>query len=264
MLTADDQAITDKNKKGFGDLVLSIDCTKPQGIIAFAIVKNAKTKEMLGGDLMLTFKRLKIKYKPNTVSQVLKLTKEFHFKQLIKNKDPEIFVMELEALQVKLEDLSHLITDKTIVLEILNNLNEQYDMETKLLEHCIYLYKEEVKGKELSIKEVRTELNLRYESFCNNTRQASNTVKHAYYMGTRFKGKCHWCGKIGHKSAECRQKLADKPKTIAENEQYNKIKKENKTANISSQTERMLHAHIVTRRDMKNMSVNSRKKQLTL
>jgi hypothetical protein len=51
-LTANDQAIADKNKKGFGDLILSIDCTKPQGRIAFAIVKNAKTKEMSGGDLM--------------------------------------------------------------------------------------------------------------------------------------------------------------------------------------------------------------------
>ena len=31
-------------------------------------------------------------------------------------------------------------------------------------------------------------------------------------MGSKFKGKCHWCGKIGHKSSECRLRISGKPK----------------------------------------------------
>jgi hypothetical protein len=42
-LTADQQLIFDSNRKGFGDLVLSIDCTTPNGKVAFAIVKGSKT-----------------------------------------------------------------------------------------------------------------------------------------------------------------------------------------------------------------------------
>jgi hypothetical protein len=43
-LTADQQKIVDLNKKGFGDLILSIDCTSAAGKVAFAAVKGTKTK----------------------------------------------------------------------------------------------------------------------------------------------------------------------------------------------------------------------------
>jgi chromosome segregation ATPase len=141
----------------------------------------------------------------------MQLTKEFHSKTLLKNQDPDIFITELETLKLRLEDLDHKISDKAQVLHILNNLNENYDMEIKLLEHQINLLKEEGLGKELSVEDVRTELNLRYERINNNANHKT-TMDHAYYMGTRFKGKCHWCGKIGHKSSECRQQLSGKPK----------------------------------------------------
>jgi hypothetical protein len=47
----------------------------------------------------------------------------------------------------------------------------------------------------------------------SRSHQNKKMTEHAYYFGTRFKGKCHWCGKIGHKSTECRQRLTGKPKT---------------------------------------------------
>jgi gag-polypeptide of LTR copia-type len=134
-LADDIQELADKNKKWFGDLILSIDCTKPTGKVAFATVKNAKTKEIPGGDLFLAFTRLKTKFEPSTTPQLMQLTKEFHSKSLMRNQDPDIFITKLEALKIKLEDLDHVITEKAMVLHILNNLNKTYDMEIKLLEH---------------------------------------------------------------------------------------------------------------------------------
>jgi hypothetical protein len=56
---------------------------------------------------------------------------------LMRNQDPDILITKLEALKIKLKDLYHVITEKAVVLYILNNLNESYDMEGKLLEHWI-------------------------------------------------------------------------------------------------------------------------------
>jgi hypothetical protein len=70
-----------------------MDCSKPQGKIAFAIIKNSKTKGIPGGDLLVAFNKLKAKFEPNTTPQLMQLTKEFHSKALIKNQYPEIFLL---------------------------------------------------------------------------------------------------------------------------------------------------------------------------
>jgi hypothetical protein len=50
-LTAADIVLADLNKKGFGDLILSIDCSTSAGKVAFAAVKGTKTKEFPGGNI---------------------------------------------------------------------------------------------------------------------------------------------------------------------------------------------------------------------
>jgi hypothetical protein len=72
----------------------------------------------------------------------------------------------------------------------------------------------------LSIEEAQVELNLRYERIRNN-HSTVNIVDHAYYRGTRFKGKCHWCGKFGHKSTKCRQRISGKPKVNESGKELN-------------------------------------------
>jgi hypothetical protein len=43
-LTADEINLSEQNKNGFGDLILSIDCTSAAGKVAFSMVKSTKTK----------------------------------------------------------------------------------------------------------------------------------------------------------------------------------------------------------------------------
>jgi gag-polypeptide of LTR copia-type len=215
-LTADEQVIATANKTGYGDLILSIDCSTAAGKVAFAAVKGAKTKEVPGGDLRAAYLRLKTKYEPSTTPQLMQLTREFHSKSLQSGHDPDVYITNLEAIKVQMAELDHEINEKSLILHILNNLNDDYEMEVKMLEHRMQRLKDE--GKEMSIEEVRIELNLRYERL----KQSNKKVDHAYYMGTTFKGKCHWCGKIGHKSTECRTRITGKPQSNGyNNNSYN-------------------------------------------
>jgi hypothetical protein len=52
-------------------------------------------------------------------------------------------------------------------------------------------------------------------------------------MGSRFKGKCHWCGKTGHKSTKYRQRLSGKPKMDSSVPDF-KYKNNNKINNVSN------------------------------
>jgi hypothetical protein len=81
-LKPEEQTIADLNKKGFGDLMLSIDYTTPEGKIAFNTVKGTKTKENPIGNLRIAMQRLGKKYQPNTSTQLVQLTREFHQKKL--------------------------------------------------------------------------------------------------------------------------------------------------------------------------------------
>ena len=144
-LTADQEAAATANKKGFGDLILSIDCSQSAGKVAFAMVKGTKNKEKPSGDLRAAYLRLKSKYEPSTTPQLMQLTREFHSKTLQGNQDPDIFITDLEAIKVKMEELDHNISDKALILHVLNNLNPNYEMEIKMLEHRMQLLKEAVK-----------------------------------------------------------------------------------------------------------------------
>jgi hypothetical protein len=74
-LSAENTAISEANKKGFGDLILSINCSTPAGKVAFAMVKGTKTKNHPGGNLRAAYLRLKTKFEPSTTPQLMKLTK---------------------------------------------------------------------------------------------------------------------------------------------------------------------------------------------
>jgi hypothetical protein len=172
------------------------------------MVKASKTIENPAGNVRTAYQRLKEKYEPSTTPQLMQFTKDFHTKVLLRNQDPDLFITDLEALKVKMSDLGHIITDQSLILHVLNNLDENYEMEVKMLEHRIQMLKEA--NKEISLEEVRSELNLRYQRMRKTKAQP---IDHAYYMGQSFRGKCNWCGKIGHKSTECRSRIQGKPKS---------------------------------------------------
>ena len=134
-LTPEQKELVETNKIGFGDLILSIDCSTSAGKVAFAMVKGSKTTKNPGGLLRNAYLRLKQKFEPSTTPQFMQLTTEFHSKTMKPNQDPDVFITDLEALKVKMNELHHDVSDKALILHVLNNLTDHYEMEVKMLEH---------------------------------------------------------------------------------------------------------------------------------
>jgi hypothetical protein len=154
-LSKTDQGTETSNIKGFGNLFLSIDTSTSAGKVAFAMITYIKTKKNPEGNISAAFLCLKNKYKPITTPHLMQLAKAFHSKSLGKNQDPDTFITDLETRQVQISDCDHKIIDKVqlaycdnkikdkaLFIHVLNNSNDNYEMEVKLLEHNIQLLQE--------------------------------------------------------------------------------------------------------------------------
>jgi gag-polypeptide of LTR copia-type len=133
------------------------------------------------------------------------MNKKFHSTTMKQNQDPDIFITDLETMKTKMCDLGHKIDEKALILHIMNNLSPDYATEDRFLEQRMQTLKEA--GKELTVEDVRNQLTVQYIRLKH---QEKPVMDHAMYMGNRFNGKCHFCGKIGHKATECHQKKNSK------------------------------------------------------
>jgi Zinc knuckle len=86
------------------------------------------------------------------------------------------------------------------MIHVLNNLISDYDLQVALLERRIGDVEQP-----LTVSEISAELSLHFEKINNNLNKdnGDNWEEMAFYGG-QFKGKCRNCGKIGHKSFQCK------------------------------------------------------------
>ena len=83
----------------------------------------------------------------------------------------------------------------------MNSLTGDYKLQMTLMEKRL-VNKENL----LSIDELKYDLNLRNERLSSKSESAKNDDcgKEKALFTTQFKGKCRNCGKLGHKSAQCK------------------------------------------------------------
>jgi len=124
------QKIKNDNAKVFEDLILSVDCTKPEGRIAFSLVKRGKDKENYkDGNAQIAWQKLKTKYEPHTVATVTRLLKEYHTVKMKSREDPEQYMIKLQELKERLEDAGgDKISDKAFLQKVLNTLMKLTEM----------------------------------------------------------------------------------------------------------------------------------------
>jgi Reverse transcriptase (RNA-dependent DNA polymerase) len=93
------------------------------------------------------------------------------------------------------------ISENQFMIHILNNLTADYDLQLALLERRIG-----DKDNPLTVEEIRAELSLRFERLTNNlsNNDDNEEAEEMALFGGQFKGKCRNCGKIGHKSFQCK------------------------------------------------------------
>jgi gag-polypeptide of LTR copia-type len=131
--------------------------------------------------------------------------------KLGRNEDPEIWINNLEDLQVKLEVMGSNMTDEQFLIQVLNSLSGDYKLQMTLMEKCIGN-----KENPLSTDELKEDLNLRYERFSSKSESTRNDdygEEKALFV-TQFRGKCQSCRKLGHKLAQCKSKMVQEDKEI--------------------------------------------------
>lgn len=195
------EAIRRLNKDAYIDLLLSIGTEHETGRVAFQIIRTSKTKELSSGDARAAWLRLESKFESKRAPNRL-LLKEKFMNMKLKNPraDPDVWITQLEDLQVQINSAKpDSITEDELIEHILGNLPSVYDIE-------IHTLRKRLDDLEmpLTIEEVREELNLKFEMMNRRFRGSGNqdSDETALFAGG-FKGKCHSCGKFGHRARDC-------------------------------------------------------------
>jgi Zinc knuckle len=103
------------------------------------------------------------------------------------------------------------MTDEQFLIQVLNSFTGDYELQMTFMEKRIGN-----KENALTIDELKEDLNLRYERLSSKTESTRNADygKEKVLFVMQFKGKCQHCGKLGHKSAQCKSKAVQEDKEI--------------------------------------------------
>jgi len=105
----------------------------------------------------LAWKQLKEKYAPKIAPRKVELMKEFQRMSLkSSSEDLDVWLTKLELSRVKLAQMSYDVTKEQMIIHMLNNLLEEYDIQVSKLESRL-----DDKANPLTISEIWTKLNSR-------------------------------------------------------------------------------------------------------
>ena len=220
---ADDKsilALRDINKLAYRDLILSINHKTKEGKVAFKIVKNTKSKDYPDGNATEAWSHLVRKYSPKTTPSLLKYKREFENSKLKAGADPEEWIGDLEGICTEIEaiDASAAISEKDLMVKVINNLPEEYDVVVDGLENKLSLSGDE----SLTVEKMRDKLNDRYQRILDHKEEdkgkgpvkddvdrdmALTSYAKKIRSGMKFdrnnRVKCWYCREYGHKVNNC-------------------------------------------------------------
>ena len=171
------------NESAYKDIVLSIDAAKDAGRVAFQIVKGSKNAEFVNGSARLAWWRLENKYTSRSAPNLLKLQEQYTESRLRKKAhDPDIWITQLEDMRYRLEEMGEIISNRQLIMKILNNLPEDYDIEVSQLEVRLGNTLDP-----LTVEDVRSAFNLKFERIQKRMREGkrdNDTEEHALIAKT--------------------------------------------------------------------------------
>ena len=198
--------LKDANELGFEELILSIDGKSKAGKVAFALVKGCKSVDYPDGEAALAWMRLTNKFASKNTVSLLKLKREFTNSMMKTDQDPDEWITELEELQARIKDIAVnkpavQISDEDLMIHTLNYLPRKYDIEKHYCE-------KKLEAGTLNMSDLRESLGSRYAIEFDNeeVEEDDEEGEEKALIAKQFKGKCNFCGKWGHKAADCREK----------------------------------------------------------
>ena len=178
----------ERNDKAFQFLILS--CSG----IAFGLVNQAKTRDLMDGDAYKAWTYLCDRYAPHSISDLIQLSGEFNKCCLDSTKtDPDEWFIQIDTIRNRMcqIDSSFDKKDVEIIAHIINKLPADYSEVITVVEGMSGITLTELKSK------IRAFYKRKFKG-------EKNGNEHALYAGKTNKNKCKNCGKQGHRTAECR------------------------------------------------------------
>ncbi len=180
---------------------------------AFNIINNAKSVKYPRGDAALAWRSLKNRFQVETAAGKMELKLKFSSLKLQRGQDPDEWLLQLDLLRIRLEDMGSPITNEDFTTHVIYNLTPDYsELVTSLEGNLEELTVDTLKERILPFfrrKSTDNYVNL-------NQIQVFNREKHPKTYRNTWKpekGQCYWCLKKGHIVRECKQRLSGKKST---------------------------------------------------
>ena len=216
------------NRKGFRDLVMSTDG------ISLNILQNSTSDKLSKGDLKKAWGRLERRWNPKTrEDKVLLYTKFLNYKLENVKQRPMDWLAFMEKKRNELTNTGHIMDDETFITHLLNSLPQvEY-------EGVILVVKERLRSRSCDVAEVEQLLEDKYLSMKCVKGWEEEEDDYALFASPakkkgpkkQFKGRCGYCGEIGHKAANCPDKKSKKKEDSQDKsnkKETQKPKKDNK------------------------------------
>ena len=198
------------NDNAYHDLILA-----NQTKVAFNIIDKSISTDLPNGYAFAAWKNLTSKYDSKSTVKAVTLSEQYNSSKLNNTKtDPETWIVYLEILQSRLNDMKYQVSDNHLMIHILLNLPEEYDTLVETMEKELNNSTDP-----LTIEGMKERLHAKWERMNRrngddndddeNNEEAlfmakNNEIKGEALFGKKqFKGRCRICGKIGHKGADC-------------------------------------------------------------
>ena len=194
-MTDEEEELVELNYQGYARLLMKV------GKFAFETVAYAKTAELPEGDLKKAYDDLKLVYQPKNTAELVEIKTAFANCTLEDFRtNPDDWFCQLNQLAERQKQQGAGITEEDIMAHILSRMPDQYkDLRTSV---TTLLNSDPDAVNLLTLKVLMRQ---HWEKYSSS--KGSKKADEAFFTSTykkQFKGQCRNCGKIGHKSFECR------------------------------------------------------------
>ena len=197
------------NKVGYRDLVMSTEG------ISFTIVQNAASEELPSGDLKKAWERLERRWNPKTREDKVEVyTKFLNYKLENTRQRPMDWIAFMEKKRAELMNTGHIMSDETFITHLLNSLPQT------VYEGAILVIKDKLRRSILEITEIEQILEDKFQANKQAKGWEEEEDDYALFVSPSnkkgpkkaFKGRCGYCGELGHKAADCPNKKSNQNK----------------------------------------------------